>query len=124
MYHCDNCNREATVYYRVSINGHTEEKHLCAECAAREEFSATPFSLSGVDEVFGLRPLFVSPKTTKETESTPKTATGTQTCEPLPQTSPPPSLATLKAQLKRAVRQEDYLKAARLRDQIRTLEGK
>ena len=44
---CEKCNKnEANFYYRATINGKTEEKHLCADCA-REE---------GLDKAFDWHP--------------------------------------------------------------------
>lgn len=37
---CDNCKKNtATTHIRSVVNGKTTEKHLCAECAAKEEIS-------------------------------------------------------------------------------------
>ena len=127
---CDNCENEATVFYRVSVNGHTEEMHLCADCAEREgvPMGFEPFSAPFSEEFFPLGSLFFPEIRTLARERTlapeapaVKTAAPTEQAPLSP--APAPSLATLKAQLKRAVRREDYLKAAALRDQIRALEG-
>ncbi len=110
MKRCDRCSNEATHYYRIQINGQAREVHLCARCAAEERRN---------DEA---SLFFFVPKVTRRSAPAASAATESPS-DPLPPQSEK-SLATLKAQLKRALRREDYLTAARLRDSIRTLEGK
>ncbi len=50
---CESCHkREATVFYRQSVNGNCTEKHLCADCAKKEHvMDRVPFS--GFDDFGG-----------------------------------------------------------------------
>ena len=158
MKRCDNCQNEATVFYQVTVNGKTEQKHLCAECAKKEgvpmDFGLFEPSMSLFDDRFFEMPglfgaaeklfdsafaptgtfgsLFALPGTQEETKK-PEPAKApaaedrqsgaeNQSSETEPVRTPT-SLAGLKAQLKRAVKQEDYLRAAALRDRIRAMEG-
>lgn len=118
MNRCDECSNPATVFWSVTINGHTQEMHLCQECARRH---GAPHTGDGIRET-GF--FFFSPSLHRTAG---QTQTKTETTSAVEQTLPTQSeksLATLKAELKRALRREDYLAAARLRDSIRTLEGK
>ncbi len=124
MKRCECCNRPATVFCRIQVGTECRQMHLCAECARREGVSAFPslfseeFSL-GTFSPFTL--LNTTPKSApcvceeKDDQVPAKTST-------LAPAKSAPTLATLKAQLKRAIRQEDYLKAATLRDRIRAME--
>ena len=117
MKRCDKCQNEATHYYRITVNGRTEEIRLCSECAGRRERDEGEF-------LFGAPEILFSPMFTRTRVQ--KNASKEQAAEPsaaLP-SEETRSLATLKAQLKRALRREDYLTAARVRDSIRALEGK
>lgn len=135
MKHCDLCQREATVFYQVTYNGRTEQKNLCAECAAKQGIPAGFFS--PLEQVFSLFPQGLRPSRfalPAESDFFLLNDSGAaQTSAPVSdeasgrdaeQSPAAPSLATLKAQLKRAVRAEDYMRAAALRDQIRAMEGK
>lgn len=132
MKRCDHCENEATVFYRVTINGRTQEKHLCADCAALEDFPTGFETLRNTGDFFPLSPFFaqarplisVVPKKPPQSQESPESPRRENTEETLSSPKPAKSLATLKAELKRALRAEDYLRAASLRDQIRALEGK
>ena len=112
MKHCDRCGNEANFFWRVSVNGRTKEVALCSSCAACERGAD---ELGVFDEPFFPSTLYSRPRRAEE-----RTAQSVQT----PEKEPEKSLATHKANLNRALRREDYLTAARLRDQIRLLEGK
>ncbi len=112
MKYCNRCGNEANFFWRVNINGRAKELALCSECAACETSAE---ELSVFDEpFFPTRSFYSRPRQVHEREADTHA----------PEKAPEKSLATLKANLKRALRREDYLSAARLRDQIRLLEGK
>ncbi|MBQ2253051.1 MAG: UvrB/UvrC motif-containing protein [Clostridia bacterium] len=114
MKRCDNCQNEATHYFRITVNGRTKEVCLCSECARRREQEEGEF-------LFGADDILFSPMFTRAKPQKPASEESQSVTLPSEETR---SLATLKAQLKRALRREDYLTAARVRDSIRALEGK
>lgn len=117
MKRCDHCQNEATHYVCITVNGRTEERYLCADCAARQSREGDPLFQS--PEFFFL-PMFSRARVQRKPSEEPDAS---ETVHEL-QSEEKQSLATLKAQLKRALRREDYLTAARVRDSIRALEGK
>lgn len=161
---CERCNqREATVFFEQTVNGHTKSMHLCAECAGAVKkeglFDSTPFTLG--TELFGDLFGFTAPTRAVSTakscpdcgatfaairregkvfcprcyetfaeELSPtirslhgKAAhTGRVPRESREVREKQSKLSTLREQLKNAVAAEQYEEAARLRDEIRTLE--
>ena len=112
MKRCDRCGSEANFFWRVTVNGRSKEVSLCSSCAACER-SAEEIDL--FNEPFSPAPsAFYARAKTSEKPEKEKTLAPTEA----------KSLATHKAQLKRALRREDYIKAASLRDRIRAMEGK
>lgn len=141
---CEHCGRnEATFHYQSSVNGYTEEAHLCSECAAalgyRErlgggmaEALSDPF-----ESAFTLLPsmfggFFGGPRLTpaarrtlqltgapdepyREAESLLGEAEGQALRRERERNS-------LQVRLKEAVDAEDYEQAARLRDELKRLE--
>jgi len=55
---CDECGKEATVFWKENVNGNVKEAHLCAECAEKKEigkfFSESFFH----EDPFASLPLF------------------------------------------------------------------
>ena len=132
---CEKCNQnEASVYYRTSINGETNEQHLCAECAgelgldrafswqSRDLFEEAFGGFFGRDPFesffsgsllprFGRTALLSRPAVKSE-----------------PAAKPDPELAArreknaLRAQLEAAVKAEDFEQAILLRDKLRELD--
>ena len=129
---CDQCGKIATVYYRVTVNGKTEQKHLCADCAEKANIPLafpSPLELAFSLPFGGLfeqpaTPLAPTPE--RRSPDLPRGFVAAPERAPAPEAEEalPMQLPTLKAQLKRALREDDYLRAAALRDQIRALEGK
>lgn len=110
--YCDRCGNEANFFWRMEINGRVKEVALCHECAAAEKrqeehppVEENPWNLAT------LRRASLETKLRLANKNAPVITEEQKT------------LPTLKAELKRALRREDYLAAARLRDQIRVMEG-
>lgn len=136
---CEHCGiNEATFYCKTSVNGRTTQTHLCRSCAQQLGYTRSlhetmgrgmrrmfdPFSLLGD---FGMMPTallseFPAPD---EAESAPQ-----------PRSAPQQELVdeiekqqlqqqrqrnALQSQLRRAVEEERYEDAARLRDELRAL---
>lgn len=141
---CEHCGRnEATFHYQSSVNGYTEEAHLCSECAAalgyRErlgggmaEALSDPFgsAFTLLPSMFG--GFFGGPRLTpaarrtlqltgapdepyRESESLLGEAEGQALRRERERNS-------LRFRLKGAVDAEDYEQAARLRDELKRLE--
>ena len=144
---CEHCGRnEATFHYQSTVNGYTEEVHLCADCAAelgyRERLGGgMAEALSdGFDSAFFLLPsmfgglggLFGGPRLTPAARRTLQLtdAPGEPLCEveSLLGEAEGRSLRrerernSLQVRLKEAVDAEDYEQAARLRDELKRLE--
>lgn len=46
---CENCNKnQATTHITRTINGVTQQRHLCAECAAKMGFSHIPLNIGDI----------------------------------------------------------------------------
>lgn len=145
---CEHCGRnEATFHYQRTVNGRTEEAHLCADCAAELGYNAG-FSAgfgSMLDDTFGsvfsLLPsmfggwggFFDSPQLTPAARRTLQLVPAPD--EPVYETESLLSEAegaalrqerehnALEAQLKQAVASENYEEAARLRDELKKLDA-
>ena len=144
---CEKCNQnEASVYYRVSVNGETGEQHLCADCAGElgldkafswqsrdllEEAFGGFFGRDPFESFFGgsLLPSFarraMAPVRTLPRMEPGRTAPRT---EAPAETEADPALErrreinALREQLNTAVKAEDFEKAIELRDKLRELE--
>lgn len=144
---CENCGKnEVTFVYHSNINGKVTEKHLCSECAQAlgyaekfrtpdlfrgtgllgqeffEDFFRPRLSLLGqmredpFDDFFAEMPVLRTAEPAKEAEllgEEDRNRIGRQR-----------QLNALRLELQEAVRTEDYERAARLRDEIRGLEGR
>ena len=145
---CEHCGRnEATFHYQSTVNGYTEEAHLCADCAAalgyRERLGmAEPLS-DAFEGVFSLLPGVFGgfggfggfPGETRLTPAARRTlqlagAPDEPYCgaESLLDGAEERALRrerernALRFRLKEAVEAEDYEQAARLRDELKQLE--
>ena len=140
---CEHCGRnEATFHYQRTINGRTEEAHLCPRCAAELGYDTGFGGFDRFDSVFSLLPsmlgglgglggFFDGPQLTPaarrtlqltpapdqpayETESLLDEAEGEELRRECARNS-------LNVRLKNAVAAEDYEEAARLRDELKNL---
>lgn len=145
---CEHCGRnEATFHYQSTVNGRSEEAHLCAECAAELGYTQ---GFGGMDDVFdhafdsvfsflpsmfgGFGDFFTEPRLTLaarrtlqlqpapdepyyETESLLDEAEGRELRRECERNS-------LETRLREAVESEDYEQAARLRDELKSLDGR
>ena len=164
---CDECGKEATVFWKENINGQVREAHLCAECAEKKElgkffsesffhedpFSALPlftglfapaqrtalscptcgetleeirtsgrFGCPECYEVFREKIDF-SPFIRKGFRGGRLTAPKTEDAGKKEEVKAPDKIGALKEKLKKAVAEEKYEEAAKLRDEIRKLEA-
>lgn len=146
---CENCGRnEANFVYRSSINGRTEEHHLCQACAEKLGYTRRFFDQrpSVMDSFFGNNSFFSSmpslmgrmlespfddffadmpalnfrgeakaeqPQQKQEELVSPEEQNGF---------SNERKLNALRVEMKQAVEQEKFERAAELRDQIRAME--
>lgn len=146
---CEHCGRnEATFHVQSTVNGCTEETHLCAACAAElgydqsgglfgdlfggdtfdSVFSLLPSMFGGFSDFFGepqltpaaRRTLQLSPAPEApyyETESLLSEAEGRELRRERERNS-------LEVRLHEAVETEDYEQAAKLRDELKRLDGR
>ena len=149
---CDNCGKnEVTFVYQSNVNGNVTERHLCADCAAKLGYSQklaaqsqrmmrgffgnslfddffSPFpSLLGrgmrmlddpFDDFFADMPALGAPA---EQEASKPQDTLLEQGEQN-QLSKTRQLNALRMEMQRAVGEENFERAAELRDQIRSLE--
>ena len=144
---CENCGRnEANFIYRSSINGRTEEHHLCQACAEKLGYTRSFFDQrpSVMDSFFGNNSFFSSmPSLMGRMLESPfddffdeMPAIGTVpvqevqkerkdnllSCEEQRRFSYLRQMNALKHAQKKAIHEEDFERAAQLRDEIRKLE--
>ena len=130
---CEHCGRnEATFHYQSTVNGFTEEVHLCAECAAelgyreRLTFSLLPSMFGGFEDFFGGARL--TPAARRTLQLVPAPDEPCYEAESLLDEAEGRSLRrerernSLRFRLQEAVGAEDYELAARLRDELKQLE--
>ena len=145
---CENCGKnEANFIYRSSINGRTEEHHLCQACAeklgyTRNFFDQRPslmdslFGNSGFfdsmpslmgrmledpfDDFFAEMPALSAAPARQTQENKRDDLVGK---EEQSRFSYLRQLNALKMEMKKAVHQENFERAAELRDQIRQMEA-
>ncbi|MGE4353800.1 MAG: UvrB/UvrC motif-containing protein [Oscillospiraceae bacterium] len=144
---CEKCNeREANFFYTSNINGKITNMHLCSECAAEEGllnndelfggFFKDPFEMR---DPFGMfedfwngnffapfgRTLLATPTLERpEVERLEETEEDKIPADAGAEFKAKRELKALKAQLKKAVAAEDFEKAIKLRDEIRSREQK
>ncbi|MBQ9646822.1 MAG: UvrB/UvrC motif-containing protein [Oscillospiraceae bacterium] len=144
---CEHCGRnEATFHYQTTVNGHTEEAHLCPACAAElgystdfgggfgsmlgdtfgSVFSLLPSMFGGFGDFFGEPQLTPAARRTLQMVPAPD--------EPVYETESLLSDAegaalrrerernALNVRLQEAVESEDYERAAQLRDELKKLD--
>ena len=139
---CTNCGKhEANCHYTMNVNGRVTEHHLCDRCAGEMGIEADIFGdfENLFDGMFrGFFPtmgssFFSMPRMTAprleirlngcadgkcETAAAPRTGQAAD-----PEMQKKRQLNMLRRQMKRAAAEENFEEAAKLRDQIRTLEG-
>ena len=141
---CEHCGRnEATFHYQSSVNGYTEEAHLCQECASalgyRERFDGgmTEAFSDTFEGVFSLLPsmfggFFGAPRPVPAAQRTLQLAGAPDgpcyEAESLLGEAEGQALRrecernSLQVRIKGAIDAEDYEQAARLRDELKRLE--
>ena len=144
---CENCGRnEANFVYRSSINGRTEEHHLCQACAEKLGYTRSFFdqrpslmdSFFGNNSFFGSMPslmggMLESPFDDFFDEMPAIGAVPVQevqkdrkdnlmSCEDQSRFSYLRQMNALKHAQKKAIHEEDFERAAELRDEIHKLE--
>ena len=121
---CENCGRnEANFVYRSSINGRTEEHHLCQACAEKLGYTRRFFDQrpSVMDSFFGNNSFFSSmPSLMGRMLESPFD----DFFDEMPQSrfSYLRQMNALKHAQKKAIHEEDFERAAQLRDEIHKLE--
>ena len=154
---CENCGKnEVTFLYQSNINGHVEEKHLCAECAEKlgytqkiaaqhqrmmqgfgsffgggflDDFFSPRLNGRGwlldnpFDDFFADMPALTAGPVQQEQQAPARKET---LVEPEEQSrfARMRQLNALRHEMKQAVHQENFERAAELRDQIKALEEK
>lgn len=144
---CENCGRnEANFVYRSSINGRTEEHHLCQACAEKLGYTRRFFDQrpSVMDSFFGNNSFFSSmPSLMGRMLESPfddffdempaigavpvqdvqkERKDNLLSCEEQSRFSYLRQMNALKHAQKKAIHEEDFERAAELRDEIRKLE--
>lgn len=149
---CEKCGkRQATVHIKTNVNGIYTEKHLCAECAKEYE-DYTNISPAGLFSSMFAKPTQGAGKRCKncgmsEREFLKTGYLGCSDCydtfadsvdavvrkvqgntahigrTPTPVKVPVSELDELKDALSKALKNEDYILAAKLRDKIKSMEG-
>ena len=144
---CEKCNQnEASVYYRTSINGETNEQHLCAECAGElgldkafswqsrdlfEEAFGGFFGRDPLESFFGgsllpgfarraMAPVLTMPRIQIHLPQ-PKAEAAVET-KADPAIERRREINALREQMNAAVKAEDFEKAIELRDKLKELE--
>ena len=138
---CENCGRnEANFVYRSSINGRTEEHHLCQACAEKLGYTRSFFDQrpSVMDSFFSSMPslmgrMLESPfddffdempaiGTVPVQEVQKDRKDNLMSCEDQSRFSYLRQMNALKHAQKKAIHEEDFERAAELRDEIHKLE--
>ena len=144
---CENCGRnEANFVYRSCINGRTEEHHLCQACAEKLGYTRRFFDQrpSVMDSFFGINSFFSSmPSLMGRMLESPfddffdempaigaapvqevqkERKDNLMSCEDQSRFSYQRQMNALKHAQKKAIHEEDFERAAELRDEIHKLE--
>ena len=162
-YTCDECGKEATVFWKENINGNVKEAHLCADCAQKKEWGKFFSEPAFFEDLFPSFPLFSHALAPAYRSSGAVCPTCGETVEEIRERGkfgcpdcyrsfrdrldlapfigrgyrggrlaakaeekkedPKAKIESLRAKLKKAVAEENYEEAARLRDTIRGLEA-
>ena len=123
---CENCGKnEVTFVYQSNINGHVEEKHLCSECAEKLGYTQriNAHSQRMMQNFFGRGSLFGSSFAAPARQQETKKEEDLVEKEEQSRFSYLRQLNALKVEMKKAVHQENFERAAELRDQIHKLEA-
>ncbi len=150
---CEHCGKNvATTHYKSYINGKFTEKHLCGKCAALLGINENPF-FNAFSSVFGNNELTESTKRCPScgTSFNEIAETGLVGCSECythfrnelipsvkmmhgttkhiqkvqkPENTKENEINKLKKELQKAIKEERFEDAARLRDEIKTEEGK
>lgn len=143
---CEKCGRnDANYHYKTNINGNVKEMHLCSECTAESSegtdfftetqqmfddmfsgFSMFPRrrSISPFESFGFVIPAMMIPRIDINVETSSHPATEPKKCdvEADPKLCRMREKNLLRRQMKKAAAEEDYEKAAELRDKLRELE--
>lgn len=136
---CTHCgNREANCHYTMNVNGHVTEHHLCPQCAGEMGIEQDIFGdfetmfdgmFRGFFPTMG-RSVFTMPRMTVPKLEIRLNGCGNEACEKVQETpAADPEMAkkrelnVLRRKMKRAAAEENFEEAAKLRDQIRSLEA-
>ena len=147
---CQKCgNNNATFHYKANINGQTTEQHLCPQCAEKAGFTDEKmFGENMFDSMFSdffegfftpatrglfpeyarlvvpVMPVMAAPQieyVVKNDEEKNKEKVPTATDEEMKLRR---EINVIREQMKTAVKEEDFEKAAELRDKLRELDKK
>lgn len=139
MMKCENCGRhDATFYYRSVINGEAQETHLCEECAEKLGYRAG-FGIDfagGFDDLFSLLPHVVggdgffdmprftpaARRTLRAVEQAPEEENFGLSSAEREALQKECAANALQSALEKALADEDYEKAAQLRDELKKLQ--
>ena len=137
---CENCGKnEVSFVYQSNINGKREEKHLCADCARKLGYADGIFAqqrlmMRGMESLFDdsffggslLGDFFREmPALGSGTpEETPKAEEKTVSEEESGHFAQIRQRNALRHELKKAIHEENFERAAEIRDELRALEGK
>lgn len=148
---CERCGQnEVNFYYKSNVNGNVTEQHLCSKCAEELGYTKQMSSLGSMRSMFGgmdsmfNRMLggffsdmpslwgrsFFEPMTRYAMPAAqPQTEQGTQVQEPQREVGANPELVrrrelnALREEMNLCIKEENFEKAAEIRDKIRSLEN-
>ena len=138
---CENCGKnEVTFVYRSNVNGHVEEKHLCSDCAEKlgytqrlgaqsqrmmqSFFGNSLFGNDFFDDFFSPMPSLLGRRMKMlEDPFEQEKKDDLVGQEDQSRFAYLRQMNALKLEMKKAVHQENFERAAELRDQIRSLEA-
>ena len=142
---CEKCGKNiANVHYRANYNGNVTEKHLCSQCAKEMGYDNDIFGEEMFSDFFNdfngmfnrnffggfgmmpfMMPTMVMPRLEIKYDNAPQTLEeNTKTDSKAdPELSKRRQINALRSQLKKAVKEERFEDAAKLRDEIKELEG-
>ena len=138
---CENCGKnEVTFVYQSNVNGQVEEKHLCAQCAEKLGYAQraaaqrqrmmrgfNSFFGGGVlEDFFSPMPFFADMPALGPARREPakeERKDGLVDREEESRFARMRQMNALRMEMKEAVRQENFERAAQLRDEIRALEA-
>ena len=122
---CQNCGKnEATTHIKQIVNGDMAESHLCAECAKNLGYSdmLSGFGLD-LSEFLGEHNSFRRKSTMMKSRLLQSGKASSGAIEQPKEETKEEKIAKLKAQMDEAVAAQEFEHAARLRDEIKSLES-